>query len=174
MIKTKRLKGLVRDWQYHRSRTTPIYYLSRRSATEEQINEFIDWCLTWCEKNLGKTKNGGTPEVEWQWNDRWYQKHKLLALYDREDKLIDLRIQGHRTIYHLASTIVHEWVHYLQPTAGNWYERWDKQVGYWKNPYEIEAHYIGDLYGADCALWAVNQMKQKGRGRGRKLRPVKP
>jgi len=169
MIKTARLKKFHRTWSYKPQKDVAMYYLSKNAVSEEEINEFCDWCLHWCYKKFGKVKGKSLPIIEWEWNDRWYQKKKLLALYDKEDNQVDLRIQGHRTIYNLANTIIHEYIHYLQPAHGNWYERYDKKWGYNKNPYEIEAYHIGDAYAAECALTVLGWMGEgKGDRRGRR------
>lgn len=150
MIKTKRLKQFNRTWRHKPTKDVPLYYLSKKQVTDEEINEFIDWTLHWCHNTFGKAKTKAVPEVEWMWNEGRYQKYKLLGEYDRKDNIISLRIQGHRTIYNLANTIIHEYIHYLQPTAGNWYERYDAKYGYKNNPYEIEAYHLGDLYAVEC------------------------
>lgn len=150
MIKTKRLQKFNRNWQLKASKDVPIFYLSKKNLTDEQINEFLDLILHWCYKTFGAKKTKGIPQIEWMWNESRYQKHNLLGEYDRVDNIILLRIQGHRTTYNLANTLIHEYIHYLQPTKGNWYERYDKKWGYAKNPYEIEAYYLGDLYSSQC------------------------
>lgn len=142
-----------------------MYDVSKRSVTEEQLDEFFDWCLHWCNKNFGKVKGKPVPQIEWVWNDRWYQKKNFLAFYDREANEIELRIQGHRTIYNLANTVIHEYIHYLQPTHGNWYERYDKMHGYKNNPYEIEAYHLGETYAVECANTVLGWMGTKGRGK---------
>ena len=162
MIKTARLKKFQRDWKFHPQRNVPMYYVSRQSVSEEELNEFFDWCLHWCVKKFGKVKGKSVPTIEWVWNDRWYQKKNFLAFYDREDNQIELRIQGHRTIYNLANTIIHEYIHYLQPTHGNWYERFDKSHGYKNNPYEIEAYHLGETYAVECARTVMGWMGKKG------------
>lgn len=159
MIKTTRLKKFGRTWKLKPKRNVSIYNLSRHSVSEEQLNEFFDLTLQWCQKKFGKVKGKSVPSIEWVWNDRWYQKKKLLALYDKEDNCIEIRIQGHRTIYNLANTIIHEYIHYLQPTHGNWYERYDKMWGYSKNPYEIEAYHLGDTYSTECARDVLGWME---------------
>ena len=158
MIKTSRLKKFDRSWHYKPERSIPMYHLSKSSVTDADINEFCDWVLQWCQKKFGKVKGKPIPEIEWEWNDRWYQKKKLLALYDKEDNIITIRIQGHRNIYNLANTIIHEYIHYLQPTHANWYERYDAMYGYNKNPYEIEAYHIGELYAVECARKVLGWM----------------
>jgi hypothetical protein len=165
MIKTARLKKFHRTWKYHPTKDVPMYNLSKRSVSEEELNEFFDWCLHWCQKKFGKVKGKPVPHIEWVWNDRWYQEKNFLAFYDKEDNQIDLRIQGHRNIYNLANTIVHEYIHYLQPTHGNWYERYDKKHGYNNNPYEIEAYHLGETYSVECARTVLQWMKKGGKKR---------
>ena len=167
MIKTARLKKFHRTWKYHPQRDVPMYNLSKSSVSEEELNEFFDWCLHWCQKKFGKVKGKPVPYIEWVWNDRWYQEKKFLAFYDKEDNQIDLRIQGHRTIYNLANTIIHEYIHYLQPTHGNWYERYDKMHGYSDNPYEIEAYHLGETYAVECARTVIGWMGKTPKKKGR-------
>lgn len=158
MIKTQRLKRVNRGWSYPPQKNIPIYNVSRRTITDEQLNEFFDYTLQWCQKKFGKIKGRPIPQLEWNWNVREYQKLNMLAEYDKEDNLILLRVQGHRTIYNLARSVIHEYIHYMQPTHGNWYERYHHKVGYWKNPYEIEAYHIADLYAVECARKVMGWM----------------
>ena len=160
MVKTARLKKFHRTWKYKPQKNVPIYWVSKKSVSEDQLNEFFDWCLHWCHKKFGKVKGKPVPTVEWRWNDRWYQERNFLALYDKEDNEILVRIQGHRTIYNLATTIIHEYIHYLQPTHGNWYERYDSMYGYDDNPYEIEAYHLGEIYSVECARTALGWMRK--------------
>lgn len=165
MIKTKRLKAFDRDWYYKPVKNSSLYWLSKNTITEKQLDEFFDWCLEWCKETFGELEHKEVPYIEWSWNDRWYQSKHILALYDKEDNIIDIRIQGHRTIYNLANTVIHEYIHYLQPTHGNWYERYDKRWGYNKNPYEIEAYRLGGLYAAECVHTVLQWMGRRGRRR---------
>lgn len=163
MIKTARLKKFHRDWSHKRVKAIPMYNVSKSTVTERQLDEFFDWCLHWCQKKFGKVKGKPLPLIEWEWNDRWYQKKKLLALYTMEDNIITVRVQGHRNIYNLANTVIHEYIHYLQPTHTNWYERYDTMYGYSKNPYEIEAYHLGDLYCVECASTAIGWMGKRAK-----------
>lgn len=163
MIKTKRLRKFHRDWVYKTDTSIPMYRLRKDTITEEQLNEFFDWCLHWCHKKFGKVKGKPVPQIEWEWNTSEYQKLNMLGEYDAVDNIIYLRIRGHRTIYNLARSVIHEYIHYLQPTTGNWYQRYHQKYGYWKNPYEIEAYHISDLYDVECATTAVGWMGRRVR-----------
>ena len=165
MIKTSRLKKFDRSWNYKPEQSVPMYHLSKRTVTDKQINEFCDWVLHWCQKKFGKVKGKPIPELEWEWNVAEYQKLNMLGEFDAGDNAIYLRIRGHRTIYNLAKSIIHEYVHYLQPTHGNWYERYHHKVGYWKNPYEVEAYHIAELYAVECTQSVVSWMGKKHRKR---------
>lgn len=159
MIKTKALRKHYRHWSYKRDKTIPIYWVSPKTVTDEQLNEFFDYCLHWCQKKFGKKKGKPLPHIEWEWKNRWYQQKNILALYDKEENVVEMRIQGHRTIYNLAETIIHEYIHYLQSTHGNWYERYDKKHGYSKNPYEVEAYHLGGTYCVDCTKAVLRWME---------------
>lgn len=159
MIKTARLKKFNRQKESKKeNRNLTLYNVSRQTVDEELLNHFFETTLWWCHKTFGKVQDKPVPKVEWTWNLAEYQKLKLLAEYDNEDNVIYLRVQGHRTIYNLTRSVIHEYIHYLQPTKGNWYERYNRLYGYWQNPYEIEATYIADLWAVDCTEKVLNHM----------------
>lgn len=157
MIVTQRLKKFDRVWRYKAQRHTQYYWLSTKH-TRGVIDDFIDLCLIWCVRKFGGVDDLDIPELEWDWNHRDLRRAGILGLYDPEDNLIILRIKGHRTFYNLAKTIVHEYTHYLQPRAGNWYDRHYRKYGYRDHPYEREAYYVADLYGNECASWSLYQI----------------
>lgn len=112
----------------------------------------------WCNKKFGETEQS-VPEIEWTWYDRELQRYKMLAEYDSDRNTIVLTVRGHRTYYNLAKTVIHEYIHYLQPVHGNWYERFDKKHGYAENPYEVEAYHLSEIYTVDCVQWVVTRME---------------
>lgn len=158
MIKTKRLLQFDRDWYYKPEKDAPIYWVSRKTMTDDQVDEFFMYGIMWCENTFGKLTRHPAPQVEWCWNDRQYQELNLSGEYDREDNTIYIRMQSHRTIYNVANTLVHEYIHYLQSPYGGWYKRYHNHYGYLDNPYEKEAFYIGDLYGVECARTVLEWM----------------
>ena len=80
-------------------------------------------------------------------------------MYDASINEISIKITGHRTLKNLVRTFIHEYVHYLQPEQGGWYDRYDKKFGYDNNPYEIEAYYISDLYVNDAVSYVMKKIK---------------
>lgn len=158
MITTQKLKRFDRDWYYLPTKGTHLHYLSKHRVDDATIDQFCDWVLQWCERKFGTHQRKDVPELEWDWNDRWYQKNNFLGFYDKEDNLITLRIQGHRTVNNLAKTIIHEYIHYLQWSHKR-YEEADAKLGYSNNPYEIEAEYLSDLYYAECVMAVLGWME---------------
>lgn len=145
MIKTKRLKKWDRPQQVgNKTKDLPVFYLNKQTPNVF-LDTFIDGVLYWCKDNLGK-KRRSLPQIDWDWDDYYLRQNKANAEYLHIDNIISLRIKGHRTIYNLANTIIHEYVHYLQPHKGTWYSRYEKKFGYSKNPYEIEAYRIAGIW----------------------------
>jgi hypothetical protein len=85
--------------------------------------------------------------------------------YLTDENIIRVRIQGHKTIYNLANSIIHEYTHYLQPRKGNWYYRWNNSMGYKNNPYEVEANHIASVYDVQCTHAVLETMFPRRMGR---------
>lgn len=159
MITTKRLKPFDRDWRYKPIRDVKYYWVRAPDVTYDVIHEFVDFCLIWCVRKFGEASGLDIPEIDLSRNDRSLGGASMIGLYDHIDNVIHVRIQGHRTFYNLAKTVIHEYVHYLQPRSGNWYDRYYERHGYYNHPYEIEAYHLADLYGVECARWVMHQME---------------
>lgn len=168
MVNTTKLKAFDRDWQYERDNTVPLYSVKGAFVDDDVIHEFIDWGLVWCVKKFGCMDKKPIPEVKWCTNAREMQSKGFIGFYDYEDNEIVIRITGHRNFYNLIETLIHEYIHYLQPTSGGWYERYYKQYNYKYNnhPHEVEAYYLSEIYTVDAYDWIVNKMtktlEQKG------------
>jgi hypothetical protein len=157
MVVTQRLKKFDRSWRYVAEKDVPYYWINDEIITGEVLDDFISFCVIWSVRKFGEVHGVDIPEIDWDWNHHELRHAGMLGLYDSEDNTITLRIKGHRTFYNLAKTIVHEYIHYLQPRVGNWYDRHHRKYGYDDNPYEIEAYYLADLYGSECARWSMHQ-----------------
>jgi hypothetical protein len=70
----------------------------------------------------------------------------------------------------LVDAVVHEYIHYLQFSKKNTEQDYNKsfnEVGYWQNPFEVEARRQAGKFKDDCYQWVIQEMqksvKQKGR-----------
>lgn len=158
MIQTERLKTFDRDWMYVRDCTVPLYSVKGAHVDLDVFHEFIDWTMVWCVKKFGWLENLDTPEITWCMDSDTMRRAGFLAYYDSEDNEITLRITGHRNFYNLAETIIHEYIHYLQPKSGGWYDRYYKTYKYEDHPYEVEAYYLSEVYAVDAYNWVVSKM----------------
>jgi hypothetical protein len=158
MVKTKSLKRFAMA-----PPVKPIpaetMYLSRKNVSDDIISSIIDHTIDWCIDTFGMNPNREHPYISWEWNtlDSDDNDKQSIARYDSDTNTISLKVRGHRTAKVFIKTIIHEYIHYLQPTKGGWYERWNKEYGYYKNPYEIEAYYLSDMY----AQTATNSVMEK-------------
>ena len=146
MVKTRALKRFDRVPPIKQSVDT--LYLSRKKLSADIIDLIVDETLMWCIETFGNNDKKEIPNIVWYWNTTGEKEmdKEFIATYNLESNEISVKIRGHRTAKKLIRTIIHEYIHYLQPTKGGWYERWNNTIGYSKNPYEIEAYYLSDLY----------------------------
>ena len=160
MIKTKRLRSLDKKPPMQKSSVETIH-ISKKRITNKQIDIIINETYNWCVKNLGISPHKDLPIVSWDWKSFGHAdlEKKFIAMYDASVNEISIKITGHRTLKNLVRTFIHEYVHYLQPEQGGWYDRYDKKYGYDNNPYEIEAYYISDLYVNDAVSYVVKKLK---------------
>jgi hypothetical protein len=115
--------------------------------------------MEWCIEKFGINEHRGNPYVCWEWNSLDGEQDKdCLAFFDDDDNTIIIRVRGHRTVKNFVKTLIHEYIHYLQPAKGGWYERWEEQYGYEKNPYEIEAYYLSDLYAQTATNFVMEKI----------------
>ena len=70
-------------------------------------------------------------------------------------------IHKHKTVRELTNTIIHEFVHATQKKkAFNMsYEDYNNSVGYWNNPYEIEARNIAKEKEEECILELIERFR---------------
>lgn len=157
MIVTNRLKRFDKKPTHIIPYITPQYSFDIIN-NKHIITKFIDNNLEWCANTFGQNDTLNIPEIEFEWDAGELRTSGLRGLYDMDENLITIRIRGHKTFCNLSKTIIHEYVHYLQPRVGNWYDRHLRRYGYENNPYEIEAYYIANLYGRECAQFCILQV----------------
>ena len=158
MVKTKYLKRFAMA-----PPVKPIpaetMYLSKNNVDDETVDTIIDYTMDWCVEKFGMNEQRGHPYVCWEWNTLDGERNKdCLAYFEDETNTIIIRARGHRTVKNFIRTLIHEYIHYLQPTKGGWYERWNEQYGYEKNPYEIEAYYLSDMYAQTATNFVMKKI----------------
>ena len=121
--------------------------------------KFVNEVLNWCMNNMDyPTGHKYYPHVKICY---YKTKRNRFGDYTSNARLIRIFINNHSSVEDLIDTIIHEYTHYLQmPTqeAQKEYNRYLKQKGYYKNPFEINARETADKYTSIC----MKEMKQKG------------
>ena len=120
---------------------------------------FVNEVLKWCMKNMAHpTGHKYYPQVKICY---YKTKRSRFGDYTSNIRLIRIFINNHTSVEELVDTIIHEYTHYLQmPTQQDQkeYNRYLKQKGYYKNPFEINARETADKYTTIC----MKEMKRKG------------
>jgi hypothetical protein len=120
---------------------------------------FVNEVLRWCMKNMDyPSGHKYYPQVKICY---YKTKHSRFGDYTSNIRLIRIFINNHTSVEELVDTIIHEYTHYLQmPTQQDQkeYNRYLKQKGYYKNPFEINARETANKYTSIC----MKEMKRKG------------
>jgi hypothetical protein len=141
----------------HKVEYAPSMYVIYDS---DLLQKYMDNCITWCYNNLGfRTDVKNTPAVEWTYQDHDMQRHRVFGYYHPDDNYIELRIKGHRTWVNLSNTIIHEWIHYLQPPA--WYTRYYNSYTYASHPYEVLACFYSAINCNKCANFSWKKISSE-------------
>jgi len=119
------------------------------------VNEVVKWCFNNMEYPSGHKYY---PQVKICY---YKTKRNRFGDYSSNIRLIRIFINNHFSVEELINTIIHEYTHYLDmPTQHNQkeYSRYLKQIGYFENPYEINARESADKYTPMC----LKEMKRLG------------
>ena len=106
----------------------------------KQIRSLAKKALQYCECQLGKRSRRPIPKLVLNWKN---PEKDWGEYYDHSN---EIHIYPHRMkkLGQVASTVIHEYTHYLQP-RGNVYENLLRRWGYADHPHEIEAR-LNDIY----------------------------
>ena len=139
-----------------------ILWLFRKSNCDLQVRDlripkkrFVLLVLQWCTKNLGTVKH------QYYLKIYYYQSNKYSGRYLFNGKQIVIYLFDNLPLNELTDTIIHEWIHYLQFEKKSSEHDYDKKlmdIGYWENPYEVEARKLAKQYRKDCFRWVMNQI----------------
>lgn len=111
------------------------------------VNEVVKWCINNMQYPSG---HKFYPQVKICY---YKTKRNRFGDYNSNIRLIRIFINNHCTVEEIINTIIHEYTHYLDmPAHQNQkeYNRYLKQIGYFDNPYEINARVTADRYTPLC------------------------
>ena len=116
---------------------------------------FCQLVVDWCHENISHS-NTQKPNVTLS-----YYSHKKwggVYLSIRHECLI--YINNHNSILDVTNTVIHEYVHARQKNKDfdKKYEWYQTQLGYYSNPFEIEARKLASKYEKECLLSIINQI----------------
>lgn len=154
-IKTKYLVPHYRHTPYVFTGTIRRKYFNMYSDDDETVGGFVDTVMVWCIETFGLNPKVNTPpRLYWVWREQDMDgMTSCFGYFDYSQNDIEVRIQGHRTFPNLVNTIIHEYIHYLQPHSGYWHNRYKKMYGYTNSPYEIEARYFSYTHTGLCLTY---------------------
>jgi hypothetical protein len=113
----------------------------------EKIAEMV---IDWCKVNLGVNRRRKSPITHLCIKGRVENDgSRTFGWYDPEDNIIGLSYNLHNTLGDLIQTIIHEYVHSMQPVITK-YKRLYKTHGYKNHPFEIEARVLADQLHYKC------------------------
>ena len=101
--------------------------------------KFVLLVLDWCSSNLGKQKQGYKLDI------KYYRPKGFSGLYFNQTNTIQIFVFDELDLLDLTEIIIHEYVHHLQYSnkkTDSEYKKYQSEVGYWDNPFEIEARDI--------------------------------
>lgn len=114
--------------------------------------KFAMMVLQWCAENLGTIK------YNYQLKIYYYRNKKFLGFFHCYNKQIVIYITPDLNLLELTDTIIHEYVHHLQfERKSNEKDYYKKlaEIGYWDNPYEVEARKIAKTNRRNCLDWVL-------------------
>lgn len=117
--------------------------------------EFVQMVLKWCSQNVGQMK------YRYELKVCYYQNKTFYGRFMSWGKQIVIYLYPNLELIVLVDTIIHEYVHHLQfekKSAASDYDKKTAEVGYWDNPYEVEARKIAEKNRKDCLQWVMNQL----------------
>jgi hypothetical protein len=118
---------------------------------------------------LGKSKyKKDSPKILLLSNEK--DGGSVFGEYTNYNNEIKIWWKSHSTSKDIALTLIHEYAHYLQ--FWPWYIRYMKSYPYEKNPYELEAIKISELFEPEISRLSSDQEWQKLLHKDKKLQCI--
>lgn len=118
--------------------------------------QFVSKVLEWCSSNIGSNKQG------YQLDLKYYRNNEFAGYYFNQTKTIQIFVFDELDLLDLTEIIIHEYVHHLQYADKKTeveYSKYQNDVGYWNNPFEIEARRLSKIHKNQCYEDVVNSNK---------------
>lgn len=110
------------------------------NMTTPFLRKIVGEVINWCKEFLGEKENDFTYHILTLKDGPLH----ACGMYDPDkNKLLVFR-NYNNTIRDILRVVIHEYAHYLQDLT-NYYQT-ILEVGYYKHPQEIEAHYMEKFY----------------------------
>jgi hypothetical protein len=111
--------------------------------------------LDWCHNNLS---NPNTSKPTLRVN--YYNHKKWGGVYQSGTNECVIYVNSHDTILGVTNSIIHEYVHSRQRSRSfdKMYNKYNREIGYEQNPFEVEARDIAKKYEKECLLWVYSQI----------------
>lgn len=117
---------------------------------------FVLNVLDWCSTNLGSLKYGYELDIK-------YHRHKEFAgYYFNYSRTIQIFVFDELSLLDLTETIIHEYIHHLQYNKKKTdieYNKCQNEIGYWDNPFEVEARRLSKIHKNQCYEDVVNSKR---------------
>jgi hypothetical protein len=103
--------------------------------------------LNWCQDNIAHPTTT-KPKL----TIKYYRSKKWGGLYLFKSHECIIYVNSHQTILQVTNSVIHEYVHARQRNKqfSKQYEQFQQEVGYDKNPYEVEAREVAEKYQLEC------------------------
>ena len=136
-----------------------LIWLFRERPTDYKVKDlkipkkrFVMAVLHWCTEHLGTTTHHHDLKIHYYPNSKFggkfqsFNKQIIIYLYP------DLRLED------LVDITIHEYIHHLQFSKTSTEQEYNKklvEVGYWDNPYEVEARKLAQQHRKECLDWIL-------------------
>jgi len=117
------------------------------------INQFVSKVLEWCSSNIGSHKQG------YQVDLKYYRNNEFAGYYFNHTRTIQIFVYDELDLLDLTEIIIHEYIHHIQYSNNKTYseyKKYQRDVGYWNNPFEIEARKLSKIHKNQCYEDVVN------------------
>jgi len=112
--------------------------------------KLVKMVIEWSKNNIvyGKSRRI-TPSIKINYS----KNGKVLGRYSFHSKVIEIYVRKHESLESIVDTIIHEYIHHLQlrnQKDDMKYDSNSRRIGYYDNPFEVEARELARKYRRQC------------------------